>query len=702
MGAKKIFFLSVICASALLANEKVEIVAKKVEHTDDIVTAVGDAVATGDGYYIKADKLVYDKKNSTIEGYGDIFILKDSSMQILSDYVTFNTEGRTGFFDKFFMQNTADDVWVSSKKGDVKGKVYSTNSSVSSSCNPTNPDWRLEYTSSEYNTDSKVMALNNATLYLGSVPILYSPYFSFSTDKTRRSGLLKPDIGLKGNEGFIYMQPIYFVTDPDSSWDSETNPQIRTKRGKGINQTFRFMDSPYSRGYVKGGYFSDEKSFKEIYSLKYGSHYGFSVFYDREKVFTDKFSKDSEDGFYVDINYLNDIDYVNLKNRDNFRDNVVDKITTSKINYFYQKQNNYFGVYGKYYIDTSKTSNDDTIQEYPKFHYHHNTDNLWLNNLLFSADAKSARFDRRSGINALQNEIAAPITYTDRFFDDLLGVKISENLYANKVSFSNISNGELKDYSFYSATHKAGLFTDLIRPYEDFTHYLNLEYIYTIPGTKSEKNYPGFQDELISLVTSSSESENSAFKLSQFFYDTKGSLVLIHRLNQYIYHDDSRVGYRYSDTENEIAYYPTKDFSVVTDVFYSNDYSRISASTTSLKYDDKETVVSLSHVYKNKATLLGNDKGNYYTLSGSQKLGYLYDVFGTYEYDEAAKETRAWSIGASMTKKCINYAVKIKNENTPILTSTSSSSIKNYIIYFSINLIPLGGVNQAYSISTSK
>ena len=226
--------------------------------------------------------------------------------------------------------------------------------------------------------------------------------------------------------------------------------------------------------------------------------------------------------------------------------------------------------------------------------------------------------------------------------------------------------------------------------------------MYTRPGTKSEKNYPSIKDELTSLVTSSSESENSAFKLSQFFYDTKGSLVLIHRLNQYIYHDDSRVGYRYSDTENEIAYYPTKDFSVVTDVFYSNDYSRISASTTSLKYDDKETAVSLSHVYKNKATLLGNDKGNYYTLSGSQKLGYLYDIFGTYEYDEAAKETRAWSIGASMTKKCINYAVKIKNENTPILTSTSSSSIKNYRIYFSINLIPLGGVNKAYSISTSK
>ena len=93
MGAKKLFLLSFICASALLANEKVEIVAKKVEHSDDIVTAIGEAVATGDGYYIKADKLVYDKKNSTIEFIYSFLIITFRNYYPLSFRTAFIVHG---------------------------------------------------------------------------------------------------------------------------------------------------------------------------------------------------------------------------------------------------------------------------------------------------------------------------------------------------------------------------------------------------------------------------------------------------------------------------------------------------------------------------------------------------------------------------------------------------------------------------------
>lgn len=699
---KKAFLISAICASLLYAEEKVEIVAKQVDHDEGVVTATGDAVAVGDGYFIRADKLIYHKKDSMIEGFGDIFITKDSSFFTLSDYVKFYLNEKSGYFDKFFFEESKEGVWVSSKEATAKDKIYSVDSAVSSSCNPSDPDWYLKYSSGEFDSQSKVMSLKNTTLYLKDVPVLYTPYFSFSTDKTRRSGLLKPDIGLKGNEGLIYMQPIYYTPNPDSSWDNELTPQVRTKRGYGFGDTLRFIDSKYSRGFVKWGYFKDTDNFQKEYNLRYGSHYGITLFYDRENLFASKLKNNEEDGLYLNLNYLNDIDYINLQVRDNLRENRIDKITSSKINYYFQKNNNYFGAYLKYYIDTSKTSNDDTVQEYPKLQYHRNTESLFLDNLTYSFDLTSKRYERRTGLNASQNQAFLPISYTMRFFDDFLGFGVAEHLYVNKVSFSNGVGSNLDDYSFYSNTHKLKLFTNLQKTYDNFIHSLDIELLYSKPGAKQEIGFPTQKDELVSLVTSSAESENSAVKLTQFFYDFKGNLALTHRLNQAIYHDASRVDYRYGDLENELIFKINKNISFATDIFYSYKDSVISAATSSIAYDDGFRTASLSHVYKDKNTILGKDRGSYLALYASQKIDYKYTAFGSYEYDELLRETRAWSVGINMKKQCMSYSISLKNEATPILTSAESSSIKNYIIYFSINLIPLGGLNQTYSLSSKK
>ncbi len=699
---KKAFLISAVCASLLYAEEKVEIVAKHVEHDEGVVTATGEAVGVGEGYFIRADKLIYHKEKSMIEGFGNIFMMKDSSLFITSDYVKFYLDEKSGYFDKFFFEESKDGVWVSSKEATAKNKIYSVDSAVSSSCNPSDPDWYLKYSSGEYDSQSKVMSLKNTTLYINDVPLLYTPYFSFSTDKTRRSGLLKPDIGVKGNEGFIYMQPIFYTPTSDSSWDTELTPQVRTRRGYGVSDTLRFMDSKYSRGYIKGGYFKDTDEFQNRYNLKYGSHYGLTLFYDRENLFASKQKNDEEDGLYLNLNYLNDIDYINLQARDNLRENNIDKITSSKLNYYFQKKNDYFGAYLKYYIDTSKTSNDDTVQEYPKFQYHRSTETLFGDDLLYSFDMTSKRFERRAGLNAFQNQAFLPISYTMRFFDDLLGVSVGEHLYANKVSFSNSVGSNLNDYSFYSNTHKLKLFTNLQKTYDNFIHSLNIELLYSKPGTKQEIGLPTQKDELISLVTSSAESENSAIKLVQFFYDSKGSLALTHRLNQTVYHDASRVDYKYGDLENELIFKINKNSTLSTDIFYSHKDGIISAATSSIAYNDGNTAASLSHVYKDKNTTLGKDRGSYLALYASQKLDYKYTAFGSYEYDELLRETRAWSIGMNMKKQCMSYSVSLKHEVTPILTSAESSSIKNYIIYFSINLAPLGGLNQTYSLSSRR
>ena len=55
------------------------------------------------------------------------------------------------------------------------------------------------------------MKVYNAKVYFSDVPILYTPYFGFPTDKTRRTGLLKPTIAINKGEGLLYAQPLYYA-----------------------------------------------------------------------------------------------------------------------------------------------------------------------------------------------------------------------------------------------------------------------------------------------------------------------------------------------------------------------------------------------------------------------------------------------------------------------------------------------------------
>ena len=47
----------------------------------------------------------------------------------------------------------------------------------------------------------------NARLYIYDIPVFYTPYFGYSLDTTRQTGLLMPSVGISSDEGFYYEQP---------------------------------------------------------------------------------------------------------------------------------------------------------------------------------------------------------------------------------------------------------------------------------------------------------------------------------------------------------------------------------------------------------------------------------------------------------------------------------------------------------------
>ncbi len=76
---KKIVASLIITSSLLYAqelkNEKFQLVAKKVDAINNIVTADGDVVVYSPSYYLSANKIIYNKENETFELFDNVLVI---------------------------------------------------------------------------------------------------------------------------------------------------------------------------------------------------------------------------------------------------------------------------------------------------------------------------------------------------------------------------------------------------------------------------------------------------------------------------------------------------------------------------------------------------------------------------------------------------------------------------------------------------
>ncbi|MEY4504965.1 MAG: hypothetical protein RL154_1262, partial [Pseudomonadota bacterium] len=557
-----------------------------------------------------------------------------------------------------------------------------------------------------------------ATLNIADVPVFYSPFLAFSFDRSRHSGLLRPTFAYSSTEGAMYSQPIYIVTDPEAPWDMQITPQIRTFRGAGADAAFRFIDSPVSSGSFKLGYFKDKQSFQQKYNLKNDSHYGGSMLYNRSRVFTQKESSFT-DGFYANLNYLNDIDYQNLQYNDLLDPIAPSATTQSVMNYFLQDSKNFLGIYNNYAINTTALNNNSTLQLLPRLQLHRAVDTVGSSNIFYSGDYKASRYSRPTGLNATQQQFTIPVGIYDSFLDDFLQLQVGTNFYSNSANFSNQTGltQTLPMYKYTTNSYNGQVATTLMRPFEDFTHTIDLSLTYTKPGFKSQ-NYvpnPSAWSDVTSqiLLNSAVQTENSYAKLIQFFYDTNNKPIVSHILAMRAYHGGfntnayPNLSSNLSAIENDITYFHNDNIQIENDIFIRPEDSKVLSSTVTARLEMEAWKMSMSQIFNTTAQIISPN--NTQTLNSAAnfweaKLGYKISRYGTmeggYAYDVQAKATRGWYIQYGEKQSCMSYYFGIKSQITPIMTSTSSSSMYNLVAYFYLNLGALGGFGQQYAVKS--
>ncbi|RRS31108.1 MAG: organic solvent tolerance protein [Epsilonproteobacteria bacterium (ex Lamellibrachia satsuma)] len=664
-------------------NSKIEVMAKHLYSTKITVHATDGIVVYYQDSVIKAESASYDKETKVLVLDGKVEMIGYKGTKEQTDHMEIHTDNKEVNFKKLFLVSQ-NDIWLFSDNAHRNEGNYTLGRTVLSSCDINDPLWKMVFSRSNYDSDAKYMKVYNAKVYFKDIPIFYSPYLAFSTNNERSSGLLFPLFGYTQEEGFVYEQPIYWAVSP--SMDIEFNPQIRTDRSIGLYSTFRFVDSNHSSGKLRIGYFKDKASYAELNSLPESSHYGLEFNYESSEVLSGKLSQNFTDGLYINTTFLNDIDYLNLQ-KTQLQHFGLNSLQESRLNYFLYNEDYYAGINAKYFIDTRKEHNDDTLQILPSVQLHKYLDHFLWNNLTYSVDLQLENFDRKKGVTLKQVEMKVPLEFTASFFDDFLNVSLGEELYYSKFFFGNGSY-VYDDFQYYSNIYKVKLFTDLTKNYDSFVHVLQPSLEYVKPGNESEKpvQFDQLEDKQKELFTVGLPEENYAFSLSQYFYDTKMKLVFYQRLSQKYYMNRT---YKFADISNEMQY-NWKQWQFYNNLVYAPKFGKIRESSVHISLHEKMYDFTVGHSYKQ---VLSDQPDIIPANDISFDFGYMlndrvkFDGSFTYNIDDAS--SKQWRIGGSYNRDCWSMAVSLREDIIPRPTGFT----KDNGFYVQFNFIPFGGLS---------
>lgn len=694
-----------------LDMEKLQLVAKDVDTKNNIITAVGDVVAYSPTYYLSSDKMVYDKDREILELFDNVLIIKDNKIQTQSNYAYVDMKNDIINQDPVFLMDNSSNIWSNSKEANKDKDLITLENSILSSCDCIDPIWSIRSSSSDYDTEAMWMNTYNPRLYIKNVPVFYLPYFGFPTDTTRRTGLLLPTMGYSSSEGFLYSQPIFIA--PADNYDIELIPQIRTQRGYGSYANFRYADSPDSMLNLKTGYFKEFNNYRKEEKLENSEHYGLDIDYERKNIFSTK--KEHQDGVFTSIRYLNDIEYIILKEDDG---NLgTDKKVESKVNYFYNTPEYYGGVYGKYYIDASKKSNANTLQELPQVQFHSYNKELFLENLIYSIDTKAQNFTRKEGLNAKIYDITVPISYTKNILDDYMYLGVENRTILTQYDYSNslYNNLRYEDATLIQNRTSFIVGTDLIKPYSDYIHTLNLNASYDIPenlrkdgdlyNITVKENQPLKYDEL-SVFPTLQEQKTIKLSLNQSIYDKENLKQFInHKMSQSILYNSVDEP-KFQDLDNYIKI--NHDYgSLSGKVVYNMDDNKVVEGSfdNSLSYED--LTFSAGYYYSKKTNNEFNTRDDLesYRLSTSYKLAKDYSIKYYENYDLQQKTRNRQGIGLNIDDSCWNLDLLLEKEITPrsryVQSTRSYDSYEQTIVYAVLMLKPIGGIRQKSIVQNS-
>ncbi len=215
-------------------------------HHEKEIEAEGDVRLRRRGQAVNADWLRYDQPENEITARGNVRVEQRGDV-LEGESMKLNLTSDRGAVEK-----PKYEVQVNATRGRGEGEriimegadKYRVISGSYTSCDVGEDDWFVRSKDLEIDKGRQLGVARNATVEFMGHTILYTPYLSFSLDRSRKSGFLSPTIGSTGNSGTEVSVPYYWNIAPN--YDATITPRVLQKRGLMVSNEFRYLERTFA------------------------------------------------------------------------------------------------------------------------------------------------------------------------------------------------------------------------------------------------------------------------------------------------------------------------------------------------------------------------------------------------------------------------------------------------------------------------
>ncbi len=248
----------------------------------NISTLRGNVIISQTGRLIQADsaQLIRDPKThriSSIDLKGHV-IVREPSKVTVGDHVHIAVDQNQAVYESTFYRfglnfepialiktdgdnNKVNGLVAQGKASQIKQikkGYYVLKDASYTTCTPATATWHLHAKQIDLNHETGRGTADDATVYIKSVPIFYTPYLNFPIDKRRVSGFLSPTYGNSSQGGFSLSLPYYWNLAPN--YDMTITPTWYSKRGVLTATKNRFLTDK-SNGEMDVGFLPNDQAF---------------------------------------------------------------------------------------------------------------------------------------------------------------------------------------------------------------------------------------------------------------------------------------------------------------------------------------------------------------------------------------------------------------------------------------------------------
>ena len=215
----------------------------------DFVTAEGRVRLARDGYYLAADKVLWNRKSGEVSADGNVVVLSPEGNRIVGDHVVLSDNLRDGTVANLLIvldsggRIAADRATRTGDRTVLENGVYSPCPVTKPSGCPKSPSWSISAARITQNARTGKLRFESGRLNLFGIGLPLLPIFSISTTNSKggMSGALIPNISFSNLNGLELGLPYYFRVAPNR--DLTVTPRLFTKAAPGVEARWRHLTS---------------------------------------------------------------------------------------------------------------------------------------------------------------------------------------------------------------------------------------------------------------------------------------------------------------------------------------------------------------------------------------------------------------------------------------------------------------------------